>query len=336
LLKEAKQYMERHADPEYWRKRSPAQKDALYLTYYNMGPKQIEQRRPENMQAHKGKYQPRPGKDTAAGINHEGNADVIARRFGHPSYTKKPETEAPTTPQITPVPQTTSPPDTTPRPHSAQLTRRHNEREVELQPGGTLSDIVVLERARGNSISVGDLRAVNGLKPEHDRRLPAGLILLVPQRHANRLQVKDPGTELQFDPQNGSFTLQQDMGNGRARHFSRSWDDRRQCYYSTYSEHDSAGAIHHLLRFEIEADYRARLRAAYRRLPGEWVEVVSSNLARVGHDEDSLILTIQFVKGREYEYYLVPRQVYLDLLGAPSKGQYFNQTIKAHYAYSRL
>jgi len=67
MLAEAKRYMRAHADPEYWAQLSDAEKDALYLTYYNMGPVTIEERRPKNTLLNQGKYKPAPGLKDAAG-----------------------------------------------------------------------------------------------------------------------------------------------------------------------------------------------------------------------------------------------------------------------------
>ena len=67
------------------------------------------------------------------------------------------------------------------------------------------------------------------------------------------------------------------------------------------------------------------------------IPVTSSNLASVGYDEDSLTLRVEFLNGTLYDYYNVPKEVFLDLLNATSKGQFFNQNIKkGGYPFSKV
>ena len=46
-------------------------------------------------------------------------------------------------------------------------------------------------------------------------------------------------------------------------------------------------------------------------------------------------LELQFRNGAIYRYFLVPQRVYRDLMGAPSKGGYFNQNVRGRYRYQR-
>jgi len=64
--------------------------------------------------------------------------------------------------------------------------------------------------------------------------------------------------------------------------------------------------------------------------------IESSTLRSAGHDDQSAVLELQFPNGAIYQYCLVPRAVYRDLLGAPSKGVYFNQNIRGRYPYQRV
>ena len=66
------------------------------------------------------------------------------------------------------------------------------------------------------------------------------------------------------------------------------------------------------------------------------VFVESSTLGSAGHDPKSAVLELQFRNGAVYHYFLVPQRVYRDLLGAPSKGGYFNQNIRGRYPYQRI
>ena len=58
------------------------------------------------------------------------------------------------------------------------------------------------------------------------------------------------------------------------------------------------------------------------------VPVISSNLAAVGYDEISGEMQVQFQNGRIYSYQNVPPDVYMGLVNAPSKGQYFGVMIR--------
>lgn len=67
------------------------------------------------------------------------------------------------------------------------------------------------------------------------------------------------------------------------------------------------------------------------------VPVRSSALRSVGFDARSSTLEIEFVSGSVYRYFGVSRLVYLGLLSAPSKGQFFNTDIRdAGYRFSRV
>lgn len=65
------------------------------------------------------------------------------------------------------------------------------------------------------------------------------------------------------------------------------------------------------------------------------IPVNSSNIARIGYNEEDHILFIEFNKGPTYQYFDVPQHVYQALLEAPSKGDYFIDHIKHTYRYSR-
>jgi hypothetical protein len=55
----------------------------------------------------------------------------------------------------------------------------------------------------------------------------------------------------------------------------------------------------------------------------EWVEVESSVLAAVAYPEPEQLLFAEFRTGEVYLYFDVPREEFLDLLSADSKGRYF-------------
>ncbi len=67
-----------------------------------------------------------------------------------------------------------------------------------------------------------------------------------------------------------------------------------------------------------------------------WVETPeSSNIARIGYDESSQILTVEFINSGTYNYFDVPEATFEQMKAASSKGQYLAQNIKGVYRYAR-
>ena len=64
--------------------------------------------------------------------------------------------------------------------------------------------------------------------------------------------------------------------------------------------------------------------------------VDSTNLEWVAYDEDKKELYIQFRSSGLYVYYNVPKNIFVDLLKAGSKGRYHNLKIKWKYDYKRI
>jgi hypothetical protein len=64
--------------------------------------------------------------------------------------------------------------------------------------------------------------------------------------------------------------------------------------------------------------------------------VVSTNLASVGYDPEAGILEVEFIGGSVYEYYLVPPEVYPDLVGARSPGTAFERLVRGRYRFRRV
>ncbi len=65
-------------------------------------------------------------------------------------------------------------------------------------------------------------------------------------------------------------------------------------------------------------------------------ELSSSNLSAASYEPDRLVLTVEFHRGRAYEYAGVPQGVYEGLLRAASHGRYFNEWIRDRYPMTRL
>ena len=64
--------------------------------------------------------------------------------------------------------------------------------------------------------------------------------------------------------------------------------------------------------------------------------VESSALATVAYDDARELLHLEFCTGAVYEYFGVPVRVHHALLDAPSKGHYFNKTIRGRFPYRLL
>lgn len=65
------------------------------------------------------------------------------------------------------------------------------------------------------------------------------------------------------------------------------------------------------------------------------VAVESSTLAAGGYDADRKLLALQFHSQAVYHYFGVPAAVHQSLLNAPSKGTFFNQSIRGRFPYRR-
>lgn len=63
-------------------------------------------------------------------------------------------------------------------------------------------------------------------------------------------------------------------------------------------------------------------------------DVQSSNLKKVGHDNNDLFL--EYSSGALYKYSDVPRSLYEELLTSESKGKFVNACIKGKYEFKRL
>ena len=59
----------------------------------------------------------------------------------------------------------------------------------------------------------------------------------------------------------------------------------------------------------------------------------SSTLATVAYDEGRGLLELGFCSRAVYQYFGVPETVHLALLGAPSKGRYFNHAIRGRFPF---
>jgi len=67
----------------------------------------------------------------------------------------------------------------------------------------------------------------------------------------------------------------------------------------------------------------------------EMIYVDSSNIEAIGYDGDSQELHIRFLSSASYIYHGVPRQVFDELVNAPSKGSFLNREVKNVYKFTK-
>ncbi|MBP8745791.1 MAG: KTSC domain-containing protein [Syntrophorhabdus sp.] len=65
------------------------------------------------------------------------------------------------------------------------------------------------------------------------------------------------------------------------------------------------------------------------------IYVDSSNIEAIGYDDDAQELHVRFLSGGYYVYLGVPRQIYDNLMMAPSKGSFLNREIKNVYQFTK-
>ena len=66
------------------------------------------------------------------------------------------------------------------------------------------------------------------------------------------------------------------------------------------------------------------------------VVVVSDMMSSVGYDPNTAVLEVEFRSGSVYQYLDVPRDHYVALLGAASKGRFFNASLRPTFRCRRV
>jgi hypothetical protein len=70
--------------------------------------------------------------------------------------------------------------------------------------------------------------------------------------------------------------------------------------------------------------------------PTDWIEVTSSNIARVAYVNESARLYVQFHSGVAWCYRPITNDVFVEFMAAKSQGQYFNAVIKHGFHAERV
>ena len=68
----------------------------------------------------------------------------------------------------------------------------------------------------------------------------------------------------------------------------------------------------------------------------ELTPVESSNIKAVGYDDATEELTVEFHNGSQYRYSQVDREVFEQLVKAPSVGGYFSLNVKGIFDFKRI
>ena len=65
------------------------------------------------------------------------------------------------------------------------------------------------------------------------------------------------------------------------------------------------------------------------------VHLHSTSLHTATYHDKSALLELEFRSGATYRYFGVPTQTWQELLRAESRGRYFNQHIRNHFAWAK-
>ena len=69
----------------------------------------------------------------------------------------------------------------------------------------------------------------------------------------------------------------------------------------------------------------------------EMISVESKSISSIGYDYDNAVLRIEFLRGKTYNYYQVPAELYESLMAFTSKGTFLHQYIKnGAYPYAEV
>ncbi|MDD4527548.1 MAG: KTSC domain-containing protein [Candidatus Margulisbacteria bacterium] len=66
------------------------------------------------------------------------------------------------------------------------------------------------------------------------------------------------------------------------------------------------------------------------------IPVSSSNVAKIGYEESTNTLRVEFLDGSLYDYSGVPQPEFYNLKNASSVGGYLNSNIKGVYKYKKV
>lgn len=186
-------------DPASWGAMSQEVRDGLTTMYFTMGKNVMDTKRADNI-ARNGVYDPRLGKGDSGGLWTVQNAAEIGSALGVTGYGQAPINRFTLEPSTTFINLPNSGAGT------SDLISYASDYSVRINQGGTLSHIVAAEAAKGNAISVEDLRAVNyDLQGVADTAIPSGAVLLVPKLIGDSLVVDSGNARISFNATTGEY-----------------------------------------------------------------------------------------------------------------------------------
>jgi hypothetical protein len=96
-------------------------------------------------------------------------------------------------------------------------------------------------------------------------------------------------------------------------------------------------------KLDIENVDAALRRAAYKAVhgtreerSGRYHHVQSTVMTSIRYDNKARALDITFTSGETYRYSDVPRDIYVALLDAESKGEFFNDRVKGVFPFTKV
>jgi hypothetical protein len=96
-------------------------------------------------------------------------------------------------------------------------------------------------------------------------------------------------------------------------------------------------------RLDIDKVEAALKRAAHKAIhgtreerSGRYRHVESAVVTSIRYDNNTRALDITFTSGETYRYSNVPRDIYVALLDAESKGEFFNDRVKGVFPFTKV
>lgn len=66
------------------------------------------------------------------------------------------------------------------------------------------------------------------------------------------------------------------------------------------------------------------------------IGVASTNIANAGYNEEKKVMRVTFLNNSQYDYFGVPKKIFVAFMKAPSKGSYLHTVIKGRFPFSRV
>lgn len=257
MIQEADSFYASH-NANNWNGLSEANRDGLRVMYFSYGPKMMEEKYQQNINTSTsnkplGVYKPEldgygsNDRGLGGGRWHIDNSTQLTQIMGvdYAGYIAPAQAgvTVPLEPSQTAAPDLLTTLDPL-RPSSTSLIDYANPYTAVLKAGGTLSDIVAIERANGNEITIHELRLFNGLTPDMDTKLQIGERLVVPKKIGPNLEVNYGDVHLSMNSADGTYTyIINKADTNTTVVYRRARDTVTGEYLDQYSETDNATGL---------------------------------------------------------------------------------------------